>query len=239
MRRDDERNAWGGRLWRLCVVGLISSWLAACWPNKPTSTTPAPKGQGLEVMGRMRDHGLPYHRNPQARQAWRMQVEIEGAPGPLVLVRSGYSLAVQRPHPCLPPVKLTMMGVPATAHPTASTEFALHQVGEGRYEGVFYTDVLLDEDYFGLGVCPWVMQGGSVVFSATGSAGETRYVAHFNVNDLFDGFVKRRYYAKTAYPINPRLKDWSEPGHTDPNRYVPALRDDLFSITLKLEAQRP
>jgi len=231
--RHDQHHL-GPRLWRLCAMGLISTWLAACWPHKPEPSTPEPTG--LEVIDRMPETGRAYHRNPDPKQGWRLQVKVENAPGPLVMMRSGVGVFIHR-NPCLPPPNTNPMGV--STRLSSGMSFPMERLDENTYSGVFFSDWVLDEDYFGRGLCRWQFESAGVFFMATGAEGETQYIANIGFNELDDGLVKRLYYTKTAYPENPRMAGDSKSGYRDPNRYRPELRDDLFTITLSLEALRP
>jgi len=132
----------------------------------------------------------------------------------------------------------------ATANPEKDVETPVRQLGEFEYETVIYVDAVMDEDYFGEGVCHWKPQGFGVAFKATGNIEETK----FNFGDFLDTLMERKtltkYYWKGSYPYARNedgsifirsdevgFTDWGEPL----DKFPIERRKNLFSITLTLE----
>lgn len=102
----------------------------------------------------------------------------------------------------------------------------LHQTGPRTYQGTVYLDLLLDEDYYGLGVCRW----GLMSFNAQLRVGEVRFGAAIGGREIAAGQPRTEYYPKAAY------------GKTEiPNRFVPGdlehqgvrnKRSNFFTTTL-------
>ena len=76
----------------------------------------------------------------------------------------------------------------------------MDSVGNDEYEMLFYADAVLDEDYFGEGICRWQPENFGASFKATGKAEETE----FNISDVMENLTKTntltKYYWKGAYP---------------------------------------
>ena len=107
--------------------------------------------------------------NPHPKQAYRLKIKINDAPGPLKLMGSmsvGYgarncSYIINR-----------IEGV--AANPEKDLEIEVRQLAEFEYEAIVYTDAMQDENYFNEGVCHWQIEGFGLGFKATGEPSETR-----------------------------------------------------------------
>ena len=109
----------------------------------------------------------------------------------------------------------------------------------------FYLDAVLDEDYFGEGVCRWQTYGFGLAFQATGKPEETFFNFGYDIdNGVIEKKTLTRYYQKRGYPYyknedglpygskdSPDI-DFGRDAITD---YSPELRNNLFSITVTLE----
>jgi hypothetical protein len=98
---------------------------------------------------------------------------------------------------------------------------------------VVYADQMLDEDYYGRGVCRWQLIQAQVQLKATGAEEEARFVPKIPFKDvLFEGAVTT-YLVKKDYPRVPDISNYPAFGHTNRSRYGANIRDeDLFTITL-------
>ena len=177
--------------------------------------------------------------NPHPKQAYRLRIKINDAPGPLKLMGNfgvGYkaencSYIINR-----------IEGAPA--NPEKNVETQVRQLGEFEYETVVYADAVLDEDYFGEGICHWRPDGFGVAFKATGHPEETK----FNFGDFLDNLIEKKtltkYFWNGAYPYAKNedgsifirsdgigFTDWGENLDTFP----PERQKDLFSIAITLE----
>lgn len=175
--------------------------------------------------------------NPNPKEAYRIRVKIDDAPGPLKPMNDldvrymawNCSYNINR-----------FEGV--DTEPTKRIQTKLYPVGEGEYVTTVYLDAMLDEDYFGQGVCRWELDGFGVSFKATGRPEETE----FNVSDLMKNLVKENklvnYYWKGSYPyiLNDDGTIYNDDnvisfGSTTPDGYASDRQKDLFTITVTLE----
>lgn len=76
----------------------------------------------------------------------------------------------------------------------------IRQIGENEYETIVYRDAMLDEDYFGDGVCRWRVVGFGTGFKATGKAEETSFGFGGMVDELIEQKTMTKYYWKARYP---------------------------------------
>lgn len=111
--------------------------------------------------------------NPNPKMGYEITLIIDDAPGPFESVTGlmQYEVANER---CAPEHPISGSRHP----PLAPVPFSLSRVGDNTYTGTLYLDLLLSEDYFGLGMCHWTMKyasigmrAGGVTFSA-GISGE-------------------------------------------------------------------
>ncbi|WP_147653774.1 hypothetical protein [Vulcaniibacterium gelatinicum] len=183
----------------------------------------------------MHDDRPPYRPNPHPQQAYRVTVTVRDAPGPFaeVMADAGYQITDWT---CLPPAE-TFSGVQTTPI-TEGLPLAPTRTPTGEHVAVFYVDGMAEADYFGHGVCRWMFNSVIFTFRATGAPGETTFIAHLPAKDLTHPAGVTHYYWKGGYPRED-IDDFPDSGFTDPLRYKPELRDELFSITLKAEALTP
>lgn len=194
--------------------------LTAC--TQPMNDTPGPE----------------YRENPDPRQAYRLTMTIEDAPGPLKIMVSAAQYDVVN-RECLPPPK-DNPGGRSSPVPTNDIPFELTRVSDNQYTGIVYLDGMVDEDYHGRGVCRWELIQAQVQMKATGADGETRFIAMIRPRDeeFRSAEPKRTYYWTKRYPGSD-LRDFPSFGETDPSRYRPEIHDELFVISLAIEKATP
>jgi hypothetical protein len=162
--------------------------------------------------------------NPQPRMRYAITVKVDGAPGPFDQVTGfvQYRVANER---CVPLQPVSGATVP----PEEDVPLVLTRVSDTEYEGTVYGDLLLDEDYYGLGICRWSMTAvvaelkkNAVTFSPDLSSGELNGQAsktvYFWRNDYLDADTER-----------------SEAGSTQRSYYKKEIQDELFTVTLTSE----
>lgn len=178
--------------------------------------------------------------NPHPKQAYRLKIKINDAPGPLKLMGKfgvGYkaencSYVINR-----------MGGAPA--NPEKDVETQVRQLGEFEYETVVYADAVLDEDYFGEGICHWKPDGFGISLKATGNPEETEFNFSDVMKDLLEKKTLTKYFSKKAYPYS-RTKDNSiYPNYVDfglsslKSYNIEQYRDEMFTINVTLEEVQP
>jgi hypothetical protein len=169
---------------------------------------------------------------PNPKQAYRIEMRIENAPGPFALVEGVAQYDVQNYEECgeINRVSGTISRI------TVSPEIVWTPKGDGVYEAVVYADRLLDEDYFGRGVCRWGMMEVRAALRATGAQIENSFVPGIIAEDVIAGRSKTYYFWRGRYPTDATPpadgKGFSSFGYEDVEKYKPELRGDLFSVTL-------
>ena len=211
----------------LTVLGLpLTLLLAACTPSGMDMTTKTASAAAT-------DGNASFRHNPAPKQALRITMTIKDAPGPFQWMRpiAHYDVVNRE---CLSPPKDNPGGRSAPT-PTAPTDFALEQTGDGVYTGVVYADLMQDEDYTGNGICRWELTSIVVQMKATGADGETLFVPAVPGRKLASGDVETVYFNKSTYPSAKGMSNFPDTGTSDRSRFNASVQDeDLFSVTFAL-----
>lgn len=177
--------------------------------------------------------------NPHPKQAYRLRIKINDAPGPLVSMNDTYIRYMARD--CSYVIN-HIEGV--TSHPRKYVDIPLRQVGKDEYEASFYFDAVQDEDYFGEGVCHWKPDGFGGTFKATGKEEETGFTISDVMRNLLEKKTLTKYYWKWSYPYFTRedgsiSPDFVNFGITSPELYSAEEHKEMFTITVTLEEAKP
>ena len=125
--------------------------------------------------------------NPEPKQPYRIKVKINNAPGPMKPINDMYIGYAARN--CSYTIS-RLAG--AKASPEKNIPIKMNLVGHDEYEVLFYADAVLDEDYFGEGVCQWKPENFGASFKATGKKEETE----FNISDVMENLEKEKTLTK-------------------------------------------
>ena len=177
--------------------------------------------------------------NPHPKQAYRLRIKINDAPGPLVSMNDTYIRYMARD--CSYVIN-HIEGV--TSHPRKYVDIPLRQVGKNEYEASFYFDAVQDEDYFGEGVCHWKPDGFGGTFKATGKEEETGFTISDVMRNLLEKKKLTKYYWKWAYPYSRKedgtlYSDSVDSGIVSPEIYDAEKHKEMFTITVTLEEVQP
>jgi len=222
----------------LVAAGAIALAVTACGsaamqPNTPSgNASGAPAHERPNETQRGAKPPVP-RRNPQA-VAYEVTFDIRDAPGPFADVHASFGYDVSSPL-CLPRLG-GMSGTRVDAH--QSFDVALEQIGPSTYRGIVYDDLLVDEDYYGLGVCHWALTSVGIGFSATGAKGETRFSEGMLRDKLVALTTQRSYFERRFYP-RAAIDDMPVGGVRDIGRFKPEVRNDLFSLEISAKRDRP
>jgi len=117
--------------------------------------------------------------------------------------------------------------------PTLSSHepFRLSRISATEYVGTVYADMLIDEDYYGRGVCHWALTETRVALRARADSADTRFVAGLPAKKVLAGGTQARYFWKGYYP---RFEDGQHADYgTDQLNAVPADKvNEFFTATL-------
>lgn len=119
--------------------------------------------------------------NPAPSQRYVLTLRFAGLPGEIADLDATADFEVEN-RECVPyDFSRAVGGV--RLPPRHSVPLALERVDAATWTAVVHEDALLDEDYYGLGVCRWALNNASVHFRA----GATRFVGGMPADRLLAG----------------------------------------------------
>lgn len=165
------------------------------------------------------------HENPQPREHYRMTLRIgNDAPGPFDEVSALVSYRATNPN-CAPLTPIS--GVRMT--PEKDLRPPLTKVDEHTYRAEFYLDRLIDEDYYGEGVCHWELMSAN--FS---TALKRNYFTVSRVySEIRKGHLDVTHYFPDYWYFNPSPTPFGVVGEENRQQYKEP--DKTFSLSLHLE----
>lgn len=165
--------------------------------------------------------------NPAPQQHYQVRLRLLDAPGAFADIRASAQYDVANEAQCghINPASGTAERI------TSHEPVALRADGQGGWQGEVALDAMLDEDYYGRGICHWQLAEVRVVLRATGADGETRFVLALPADQLQAGGTARRWYWNGGYP-RAEADDYPDTGMDSAEGYRAELRDALFAIEL-------
>ncbi|MGO1070092.1 hypothetical protein [Lysobacter sp. CA199] len=178
-----------------------------------------------------------FKQNPNPKQRYQLILTLANAPGPFASIEGFMQFDVKTPE-CLPPPNEN--GGHLWPTPTEDIPIVWIRVNDTEYTGVVYTDGMIDEDYYGRGVCHWELIQAYASLKATGAHGETRFVPNIYPEKIKAQQAEKTYLLKQFYPQDPDIENYGAYGQTDRSKMDPALKDaELFTVTLTPKAVTP
>lgn len=182
-----------------------------------------------------RDGDPIYRKNPNPKQAYRITMTVQDAPGPFEFVHGSVSYEMSNHEQCTPIDRFA--GVwPKSKRDSLPMDFK--KMDSTTYVGIIYTDAMVDADYYKKGICHWQINAVDVTLKATGAQAETRFQPALFKNELLQAQSVTTFFWKGGYPRD-EMKNFPDTGQRDPDRFKPELRGDLFSISLSSEKVTP
>jgi hypothetical protein len=216
---------------RVALLPLLAVALVACAParNDMHQTPAAPESE--------QEQSPPPRRklNPTPQRAYRITLTLADAPGPFASVEGVVQYDVDNEAAC---GKVN----PSTGTPYRMTTlelFDLRKVSDTEYRGTVYADLILDEDYYGKGVCRWEFTSVEIQLKATGDQMETRFLPDITAEQVFAQQSVTKYFWSGYYPRAANSENYPEFGKPDLSG-VPADRQhEFFTITLSAREATP
>ncbi|WP_266160421.1 hypothetical protein [Dyella silvatica] len=169
--------------------------------------------------------------NPNPKQHYEITMTVDGAPKGFDSVSGSMQYVVKNSDACVAPD-------PVSGHHSNLAQFLpfdIKKVDEHTYKGTVVTDHFLDADYYGLGVCHWVMSSAMAVFKING-----------NSIDLRPSILNEDLVAEKSVDVYFPLADLSA---SDGLKYgdggqplaevSPQIRQAVFHITLSSRKETP
>lgn len=205
----------------LALLALVP--LAACSPYADAERDVAAGGRGLAKL------------NPAPKQAYELVLTLKDAPGPFAIVEGVAQYDVSNYEDC----GRILPATGTASRMTSQEPVTLHKASENEYRGTFYLDRMLDEDYYGRGVCHWTLTGVGAMLRATTSKADTRFLTFIDKKRMDTGSQLTRYYPRADYPRIEEITGYGASGKEDPSSYRADLRNALFSTTTTVQKLVP
>lgn len=158
--------------------------------------------------------------NRQPRMSYEITVKVDNAPGPFDRIEGVVDYRVSN-EDCVPLMPVTG----ATVAPEKRAPVVLTHTGSNLYKGEVFADLLLDEDYYGKGVCHWSV----VAASANLWVKQLDFRAPLFHDDLLKGNPVTRYYSNRSYATTQMGR--VDTGETDRSQYQDEA-NATFSVTI-------
>ena len=123
-------------------------------------------------------------------------------------------------------------------HTEHTVELPFTERPDGSFAATVYLDAMLDEDYYGNGVCRWTLTSVGPWVMATGSPAETLFDTDLSSEQLLAEQPVQLFYWKGYYPQSKvdGFKTW---GNSKREKFALEARDNLFSMTLMPKKVQP
>ena len=186
-----------------------------------------------------------YKRNPNPQQGYEITAHINNPPGPLNKVDAGVRYQTKG---CFY-VLNSLEGV--NASPAQNIKLPVTKISDNEYSIKVYLDEMIDEDYYGNGVCGWWMTAVGFDFMATGAKDETSFNADLWADQVPATQPITYYFWNKGYPIdvakmelNKKFPDINQTGSVEFGAKnisnVPIeRRNEFFSVTLTVKPIHP
>lgn len=189
---------------------------------------------GFSVSNEDETPAISIKERPHPRKSHQITMTIANAPGPFGMIEGSAQYDVTNLQECGEINSNTGMAY----HINTSPPIQWQRLSETEYVGTIHSDLILDEDYYGRGMCHWTLTQARARLKATGAEIETRFVPAISAEEIAAGQPVTWYFPKQRYPVS-GIANFIEFGEKDPSRYKSEIRDQLFTITLRLKEVQP
>lgn len=172
--------------------------------------------------------------NPSPQKAYDIRITLKEPPGPFAKVDAAAQYDVANPGECGEPQPIS------GAIPRISTNevVKLERVSDTEFAGRVYVDQVLDEDYYGRGVCRWEFVEVRASFRASDDPYATWFVVKLPAEAVEAGSSEKLFYWNGYYP-NAEIDNYAEFGNESLDAVPGSQRADFFEIELSADGARP
>jgi hypothetical protein len=176
---------------------------------------------------------------PNPKDAYRIVMTIENAPGPFAFVEGAAQYDVTNDNECgrINRVAGTISRI--TTNPPIQWE----KRSDTEYVATVYTDLMIDDDYYGRGVCHWEFTEARGRLKATGAEIETVFVPGISAEQIRAGQAVTSYFWNQSYPADrpppSNGQGFSDFGQKDLETVPINKKGEFFSITLTPSRMTP
>ncbi len=217
---------------RTLLIGLLlptALSLSSCTPSRNDMSSTSTEDGG--------SHAPRTQLNPRPAHAYRVSLSLQDAPGTFQVVEG---IVDYHAHYRDDPGRQCGYMIPFAGAFIAlnrSESFELRKVADNTYEGVVYSDLMLDEDYNGEGICHWGMVEVRARLRANDNLTDTRFAPFLDVAGTLTEKSETRYFWKEMYP-SAEVEDFPDFGESD-RKQISRRDDELFTMTLAVKEVQP
>ena len=127
----------------------------------------------------------------------------------------------------------------STGKPTHTIEMLVQKLDDSTYVGTVYLDGMVDEDYYGDGVCHWQLTEVAVGLKATGADAETGFAPDISPEEILAQHSVKKYFWKERYPREEGYENFPAFGSKTLDNVPFDRRDEYFTLTLASTEVQP
>ncbi|MBN3858960.1 hypothetical protein GKC56_00075 [Neisseriaceae bacterium PsAf] len=216
---------------RIVLLSLLLVGLVAC-QNQEKPMNNQVTGYDHNGLPNATEDSVEFRTNPNPQQAYKVEISLNDIPGKLQL--HGF-VAFYQAQNC---TYTTNRYAGATNSPEKEIEISPHYLSDNSLEGTVYLDAMLDEDYYGQGVCDWQLTSVAAQFRASEDPNDTGFIISGFKNELFPSSSTTLYYLKEDYPktyVNGRLLEGNSDFGLKKENENMQYGSKWFSITMTIE----
>jgi hypothetical protein len=174
------------------------------------------------VSGCASPSGKPeYKHNPNPKERYEITMTIQEAPGAFEGIVGSMQYLV--PDDSCVPESDPINGI--RKNPKEWVRYPVEKVSDNQYRAVVWADGMVDENYYGLGVCKWEFMQATI--SLKGKS--VRFMPWLKLQELRSQQPKTLYFSRRTYFAEKGFPDY---GDVDRSRFGAEVQDELFAITL-------
>ncbi|MFO3703610.1 hypothetical protein ACI6Q5_01175 [Xanthomonas codiaei] len=183
--------------------------------------------QSRDVQTRDAEGDPIYRKNPHPKQAYRITMTIENAPGPFEAVSGTAFYDMTNRDECAPFDHSLGM---STKPKEDAIPIAFQKINDATYVAIVYVDGMVDADYYGKGICRWDFGGLGASLKATGEKAETDFMPSLEKKYFIDGKAKTTFFWSGGYPRS-KVGGYPDTGEEYAEKYAKPNRSSLFRVT--------
>ncbi|MBB4130677.1 hypothetical protein [Xanthomonas sp. 3075] len=176
-----------------------------------------------------------YRKNPNPRQAYRITMTIEDAPGPFGFVDGAVFYQITNHTLCTPIEPIAGVW---SKQKEDSIPADFKKIDATTYVATIFADGMIDADYYGKGICHWELTGVGMSLKASGKKEETNFSPSLEKEQILGLSSKKTYFWKGGYPRS-KVEDYPDTGEGSSDKYAEPNRSNLFLINLRAEKVAP
>ncbi|WP_232148813.1 hypothetical protein [Luteimonas fraxinea] len=172
--------------------------------------------------------------NPAPKNAYDIRVVLKDAPGPFAQIDAAAQYDVENAGECGEPQPLS------GAVPRISTNepVALKRVSDTEFVGRVFADQVLDEDYYGRGVCHWKFIETRVSLRESSDPMATSFVAALEADAIEQGGSKPTFFWEGHYP-KAEIDNYAEFGDPSLENVPDARKSEFFEVVISAQQAQP